>query len=197
MKEFFMKKDTYILGFFMGSFFAYIGTTVFIPTYLEKAITPNNQVVLPPPYTFIFFLLELFLVYIGIVVGAVWTQKVRKRRPVMVIGGIFAGITALLSFLPTIHDSSMFSSVFKMITVFFVCIALAAWTYVINEVSIDSGKQIGAILTIAALIGCINPVIQGFLLSNDMFEMGWIGSNALLLLMGVFGYLSPETGTIN
>ena len=113
----------------------------------------------------------------------------------MVFGGLLAGVTALTGFLPPIHDSTMFANIFKMITIFFVCICLTAWTYTINEVSKQhSGMQIGAILTVAALIGCITPVIQSYLLTINLFEVGWILSSILLLLMGVFGYLSPETG---
>ncbi|PWI48123.1 hypothetical protein CEE45_08135 [Candidatus Heimdallarchaeota archaeon B3_Heim] len=196
MKEFFMKRDTYILGLLMGSFFAYVGTTVYIPVYLGKAISPTKSVVLPPPFTFLFFLMELLLVYIGILIGVFWTQRIHQRRPVMTIGGILAGSIALLGFIPAIHDNNVLSNVFKMITIFFVCINLTAWTYTINEVSRDSGKQIGAILTVAALIGCITPVFQSFLLSIDLFEVGWVLSSILLLLMGVFGYLAPETGEI-
>ncbi len=194
MREFFVKRDTYILSFLMGSFFAYIGTTVFIPVFLEKAISPTEAVKLPPPFTFLFFVLELLLVYLGILVGAVWTQKIQRRRPVMAIGGVLAGLTALIGFIPPIHDSSTLSNIFKMVTIFFVCINLAAWTYTINEVSKESGKQIGAILSIAAIIGCIVPILQSFLLSIDLFELGWVASSTLLLLMGVFGYLAPETG---
>jgi len=195
MKEFFLDKNTYILGFLMGSFFAYIGTTVFIPVHLGKAILPGEAVTLPPPYVFIFFILELILVYIGIIIGIVWTQRIHKRRPVMTIGGLIAGITALIGFLPPIHDNTMYANIFKIVTIFFVCICLTAWTYTINEVSSHhSGKQIGAILTIAALIGCITPLIQSYLLTINLFEVGWVISSMLLLLMGVFGYLSPETG---
>ena len=197
MKELFMKRETYILGFLMGSFFAYIGTTVFIPVHLGKALLPGESVTLPPTYTIIFFSLELLLVYMGIIIGAVWTQKVNKRRPVMAIGGLFAGVTALTGFLPPIHDSAMFANIFKMITIFFVSICLTAWTYTINEVSKqNSGMQIGAILTVAALIGCITPIIQSYLLAINLFEVGWVISSMLLLVMGVFGYLSPETGEI-
>ncbi|MHA1973897.1 MAG: hypothetical protein ACTSW1_12945 [Candidatus Hodarchaeales archaeon] len=194
MKEFFMKRETYVLGTLMGAFFSYIGTTVFIPIHLDKAVVPGEAVTLPPVFTIIFFVFEIITAYLGILLGAVWTQKIKKRRPVMTFGGLLAGSLAILSFTPFIHDITMLSEVLKTFTIFFVCICLAAWTYAINEVSPEkSGMQIGAILTIAAMIGSFVPILQSFLLSIGLFEVGWFLSSVLLLLMGVMGYLSPET----
>ncbi|NHJ40338.1 MAG: hypothetical protein FK731_09930 [Asgard group archaeon] len=195
LKEMFLKKTTYILSFLMGAFFAYIGTTVFIPVYLGKAISPNEPVILPPNFTILFTIIELIMCYLGIIIGVIWTQTVQQRRPVMIFGGIAAGLTSLIIHIPELGDYSMLSNLFKILTIFFICICLAAWTFVISEASPeDSGKQIGAILTIAALIGCVVPIIQSILLENGFFKIGWILSSLLLFIMGICGYLSPETG---
>lgn len=192
----FKKKDTYILGLFMGAFFTYIGTSVFIPTYLGHAISLNQTITLPPPISFVFFIVEMVMVYLGITVGVWWTGKIKKRRPVMVTGGLGAGLLSLLTHVPFVLESTIISNVIKIIAIFFVCICLSAWTFVIGEVSSqkESGMQIGTILTIAALIGSLAPIIQGFLFSIDLFEIGWFFSSLMLFIMGICGYFSPETG---
>ncbi len=180
----------------MGAFFTYIGTSVFIPTYLGHAISLNQTITLPPLISFVFFIVEMIMVYLGIIIGVWWTEKIKKRRPVMVTGGIGAGMISLLTHVPTVLESMIFSNLFKIIAIFLVCICLSAWTFVIGEVSPqnESGKQIGAILIIAALIGSLAPIIQGFLFSIDLFGIGWFLSSLMFFIMGVCGYFSPETG---
>ena len=63
MKDIFMSKNTYILGALMGVFFSYIGTAVFIPTYLDRAMDLNEVATLHPPISFIFLLVEIVPVY--------------------------------------------------------------------------------------------------------------------------------------
>jgi len=184
----FRLRETYLLGTILGAFFAYITTACWIPAY--KALIKGTDPVAPPPFfVYIMGAIDITCVLLGFVAGYYLAKRYQRRRPLMVGGGLAAGITSLITFLPPIHENAMAAGMLKIIVIFFVCLCLIPWAFLASEIVPVHlmGEQMHATLLISGIYGTITPIIHGILFSINpaLFYWGWLGSSLLLVFMGV------------
>ncbi|MCF2138115.1 MAG: MFS transporter [Candidatus Thorarchaeota archaeon] len=191
----FRLRETYLMGTILGVFFAYITTVSWLPTY--KAIEAGIDPVSPPTIMYMIGAIDLVSVSLGFVIGYYLARRLKKRRPLMIAGGFLAALTSLLGFLPVLQANKMVSGLLMISTIFFVCLCLCPWTFILGELAPPHriASQMHATLLVSAVYGVITPIIQGilFFIDPSLFYWGWLGASFMLLFMGICSIFVPET----
>ncbi len=183
----FRSRETYLMGTILGVFFAYITTVSWLPTY--KAIESGTDPVSPPAFMYMIGVIDITSVICGFIVGYYLARRTTNKRRMMMVGGFLAAFTSLLGFVPGISGIRMLSGLLMIATIFFVCLCLCPWTFLLGEIVPPQrmGQQMHATLLVSAVYGVLTPLIQGVLFNIDpaLFYYGWLGASSLLLFMGI------------
>ncbi len=190
----FRLRETYLMGTILGVFFGYITTVSWLPTY--KAIEAATDPVSPPPIMYMIGIIDLISVMSGFVIGYYLARRTKRRKLMMTVGGFLSAFASLSGFIPAVHENAMVSGLLMISTIFFVCLCLCPWTFILGELAPPHrmAEQMHATLLVSAVFGVMTPIIQGviFFIDPALFYWGWLGASFMLLFMGICSIFVPE-----